>query len=164
LYEGPGFRESGNATLYVSNPWQDAALATIGNLEIFCITDPYVVRNPPALTLMNPLGINYYDKFNIPYNYRITFDITPRGKLSDWGSIIHFTDSGADNDTPGNRMPAIWTNKNSYLLYVRTGTVGQKDVGFSSWTPLVENVVNKVTLEAFGTNVVVYKHYFCWIY
>jgi hypothetical protein len=60
-------------------------------------------------------------KINAAENYRLSFNITPKGLVGNWGSILHFTVSGKDCCTPGDRVPGIWFYPNGLTLHVRIG-------------------------------------------
>merc|ERR1740124_905934 len=66
-------------------------------------------RNPVA-TLFKP-----------PTDYVLTFGIVPKGTVSGWTSIIHFTTGGNCCDY-GQRVPGIWFRGSSTRLHVSTGT------------------------------------------
>lgn len=54
-------------------------------------------------------------------NYRLSFNITPKGLVGNWGSILHFTVSGKDCCNPGDRAPGIWFFPGGLTLHVRIG-------------------------------------------
>ena len=41
-------------------------------------------------------------------NFRLAFDLTPKGIVNDWGCILHFTATGANCCENGDRQPGIW--------------------------------------------------------
>jgi hypothetical protein len=54
-------------------------------------------------------------------NYRLSFNITPKGLVGNWGSILHFTTTGKDCCNPGDRAPGIWFFPGGLTLHVRIG-------------------------------------------
>jgi len=65
-------------------------------------------------------------------DYELKFDITPKGLVGDWGSILHF--SGADNNccNLGDRSPAIWFHPNASSLHIRIGDANDGNWGWDS--------------------------------
>lgn len=80
-----GFRYYGPALLYSSSPWQIPANAYVSGIQMLTIASKVVV----------------------PKDYRLTFQITPFGRMPDYGSILHYTMDG-QNIGPQSRVPGIW--------------------------------------------------------
>jgi len=57
-------------------------------------------------------------------NYRLSFNITPKGLVGNWGSILHFTTSGGNCCNPGDRAPGIWFVPGGLGLHVVIGDKG----------------------------------------
>jgi len=56
-------------------------------------------------------------------NYRLSFNLTPKGLVGNWGSILHFTTSGGNCCNPGDRVPGIWFFPNGLMLHIRIGDI-----------------------------------------
>merc|ERR1711871_276084 len=57
----------------------------------------------------------------LPKAYTITFDITLRGRVGNWGSVFHFT-KGGNCCGYGSRVPAMWFTPNSNKFIIVDGT------------------------------------------
>lgn len=57
----------------------------------------------------------------LPKAYTLTFDITLKGKVGNWGSVFHFT-TGSNCCGYGSRVPAMWFRPNSNQFIVVDGT------------------------------------------
>jgi len=97
----------------------------------------------------NPLTAT---NINMSQDYTLSFDITPNGKVQNWGSILHFT-TGQDSGTPGTRVPAIFFNPNSTLLHVRFDTLSSMNGGFDGIPGCSIGVTTNVVIECEGLNV-----------
>ena len=96
-------RISGEATLYVSNPWYTPASASFGSYQMKSIT----ALTAPASKfngLLSQLAVN--EKTTVPANFALSFDIKPFGISSDWTNIIHYSKDKTDGGA-GGRMPGI---------------------------------------------------------
>ena len=97
-------RISGEATLYVSNPWYTPASASFGSYQMKSIT----ALTAPASKfngLLSQLAVN--EKTTVPANFALSFDIKPFGTVSDWASIIHYTQDNS-NAGPKGRVPGMY--------------------------------------------------------
>ncbi len=97
----------------------------------------------------NPLRIS---NINMTQDYTLSFDITPNGKVQNWGSILHFT-TGEDYGTPGTRVPALFFNPNSTLLHVRFDTISSINGGFDGIPGCSIGATTTVIIECQGLNV-----------
>ena len=95
-----GTRSSGIATLYVSNPWHTPALARIGSIQM----TPFSASSVSGFNGPISKIAAYQETVNVPFNYSLSFNITPTGVTSDWTNIIHYTGDNSDIGTRG-RMP-----------------------------------------------------------
>eukprot|EP00731_Ephydatia_muelleri_P035697 Em0149g3a len=86
-------------------------------------------------------------------DYTLSFDIVPKGTVTDGhASILHFT-TGTDCCDFGGRSPAIWFNPGSTELHVRIGDSTNWNWGFDRPDALPLNISTKVTLECKGNDV-----------
>ena len=94
-----GERISGNAKLYVSDPWYSPAKAKISTIQMTPISEfssrPIADYSGPILT-----GVAY-EKTYVPEDYAISFNITPFDISVGKCSIIHYT----QDNTPRGRSP-----------------------------------------------------------
>ena len=60
-------------------------------------------------------------------DYEVSFDLKLKGAIAGWGSIVHFTATGADSDKYGCRIPGIWTYPNDPALAVASGHEADKN-------------------------------------
>jgi hypothetical protein len=97
----------------------------------------------------NPLTAT---NINMTQDYTLSFDITPNGKVDNWGSILHFT-TGPDYGTPGNRVPAIFFNPGSTLLHVRFDTLSSVNGGFDGIPGCSIGTTTNIVIECQGLNV-----------
>lgn len=89
---------------------------------------------------------------NITQDYTLSFDITPNGKVDNWGSILHFT-TGQDYGTPGTRVPALFFNPGSTLLHVRFDTISSVNGGFDGIPGCSIGATTNIVIECQGLNV-----------
>ena len=54
-------------------------------------------------------------------NYRLSFNLTPKGIVGNWSSILHFNGTGRDCCGAGDRSPAIFFFPGGLTLHVRIG-------------------------------------------
>ena len=86
--------------------------------------------------------------------YKLSFDIVPRGTVSDWGSILHFT-IGENFHHFGGRAPGFWFFPGNTRLHC---VIGDSSESYWNWSinphhELPLNVHTKVTLECNGPSV-----------
>jgi hypothetical protein len=91
---------------------------------------------------INQTNVGYV---NIPADFSLSFDITPKGIISESGSIIHLTGNGKDNS----RLPGIWFLPNSRNLYIRFSGFGYWDLGFTN-VLLSTNATTQVQVNTVG--------------
>jgi hypothetical protein len=97
----------------------------------------------------NPLTAN---NVNMTQDYTLSFDITPKGTVNNWGSILHFT-TGQDYGTPGTRVPALFFNPGSTLLHVRFDTLSSVNGGFDGIPGCSIGATTNIVIECQGLNV-----------
>ena len=114
-------RISGNATVYVSDPWHLPASANLAGIKM---TEKKIITAIPPVSAVNGAlkkgsGL---EKTVVPADYALSFDITPLGVIHHWGSIIHY--SGDElNYSPKGRMPGkmpdcLMNLTSSFLLLI----------------------------------------------
>ena len=81
--------------------------------------------------------------------YRLSFDIKPLGTVSNWGSILRFSDKPNENYP---RLPAIWFTPGDLRLHVKQSTRQNANAGPSSTRPLVMGRWNSVVVELSRTH------------
>ena len=86
-------------------------------------------------------------------DYILTMNITPRGIVWNWGSIVHFTGTGRDCCSLGDRMPAIWFWPQSLRLHIRIGDATDGNWGVDTNISCTLNQVNTFSLECRGRTV-----------
>jgi len=154
FFEAPGTRPSGWAHLFVSDLWYTPANAVVANIRISAITKSQFPLC--GLTNQMQLGPKYGGKVNVPVDYSLSFEITPKANVAGWSSIIHYSKDGKDNETPGSRMPAVFFHPGSTHLHIRIGLEGATNVGIDTASPLPLNTKTKVSIEAIGHHLTVY--------
>ena len=109
---------------------------------------------------------------NLPVDYEVGFDITPRPELvTEWASIIHITATGNNccgyvrshcfptdcplprtklPDAQGDRVPAVWFHPNTHRLHVRDGHGSDGNAGCDPEEELLPNEATsvKIVMEA----------------
>jgi hypothetical protein len=96
-------RISGEASLYISDPWYAPAVADIGSIKMESIS---------ALSISGTSGIfngriskySVYESTTVPPNFSLSFSIKPHENFSDWTNIIHYSGDQTDLGIRG-RMP-----------------------------------------------------------
>jgi hypothetical protein len=87
---------------------------------------------------------------NIPSDFSLSFDITPKGIISGWGSIIHFTGNGKDLS----RFSGIWFHPNTNNLSISFSGVGYSLYGLGFTNVLLPaNPKTQVQVIAVGVNI-----------
>lgn len=79
-------------------------------------------------------------------NYRLSFNVTPKGIVGNWSSIIHFNGTGRDCCGAGDRSPAIFFFPGSFTLHVRIGDMSNGNWGVDVNGCMI-NRTSKVVLE-----------------
>ena len=95
-------RISGNATVYVSDPWNPSASANLAGIKM---TEIKSLTRVPLSALNGALkkGV-VIEKTTVPADYALSFDVTPLRVIQHWGSIIHYSGDNS-NAGPKGRMP-----------------------------------------------------------
>jgi outer membrane protein OmpA-like peptidoglycan-associated protein len=83
-------------------------------------------------------------------DYEVSFDLKLHGSVADWGSIVHFTATGANCDGYGSRIPGIWTNPGQTTLHTSSGHEGNGNDNRSTRALIIDSEV-KVRLRVQGT-------------
>jgi len=90
---------------------------------------------------------------NIPRgDYTLSFTITMRGTVGDWGSIIHVT-KGANCCNSGDRAPGIWTSPGGTTLHIVFGDETDGNWRIDSTNPLPIGQPVNVSITAQGSSV-----------
>ena len=145
-------------TVFGSDPWYTAAncsvenvcLQTLGNsMDTFkCSTNLLPKSYTPAGDRVLAQSIT------MTQDYKLEFDITPKGLNNNWASIIHFSGNGmADNGVFGYRTPGIWFFPGQLGLHVRVGDLESSNYGFDNQAGCVMNERTHVSLECRGKNI-----------
>jgi hypothetical protein len=145
-----GSRIFGEALRYASDPWHAPAKVILENLDMQSISTFGYSPQPNM-----PLSVSIPEKVFVPENYSLTFNIQPLGTISEWASIIHYTQDG-ENYAAKSRIPAIWFWPNSLNLHIRFSTTDNHNDGLDISNPLPINVNTTVRVEAVGNRVAVY--------
>ena len=90
-----GWRYSGKAFLYTSNPWYAPAFANLADLSLVSYSDqlePTLVKSATPQSAF------------VPFNYELSFNITPLATHPGFAYILHYSANQQDNS----RIPAIW--------------------------------------------------------
>ena len=105
----------------------------------------------------------HHDTVFIPLDYRVQFSVTPdSGVLTNtersgaWGSLFHFTATGANCCEYGDRVPAVWFYPQSRRLHI---VHGQKDSGNNHCSPeeqIPAGVATSVRIDIRQTHVEVW--------
>lgn len=125
-----------NVKMYTSDPFYNPAKAEIKNI-IFKNTGDFAQcsavcnkkLSDPAFQNLQPGPPKSYPTFtpvrnklidtipSISKEYKISFEIQPKGKIGGWSNVLHFT---TDHNCchPGSRIPGIWFYSNSYRLLI----------------------------------------------
>jgi hypothetical protein len=83
-------------------------------------------------------------------------NITPTGPNGNvWAEIVHFTSTGRDCCTPGERMPGIWFIPNTLRLHVRIGDMTDGNWGIDTRSACAINQTNTFFMECRGSQVTV---------
>jgi hypothetical protein len=93
---------------------------------------------------------NVVGRFTMTQDYKLEFDITPRGIVGGWGSIFHFTSNGNNCCTLGERSPAIWFVPGGLGLHVRIGDNADGNWGFDNMAGCQIGKKSHITLECNG--------------
>jgi hypothetical protein len=145
-------RISGDATVYVSSPWNPPAIAKVSGIkmaELKSFTAPVSRVNG---VLKKGLAV---EMTTVPADYALSFNITPLGVVSGWSSIIHYSGDGSNQGAKG-RMPAIGFTAGSTRLAIRVATTSNPSELFDSTLALPLNAQTNVRLEAVGKDLMIF--------
>ena len=124
----------------------------------FVKDDPPLIYVPiPQDSLPSSFVATYNKKIGMAQNngdYILTMNLTPRGIINDWASIVHFTITTGNCCGFGDRAPAIWFFPKSLALHVRIGDSKDPNWGVDTGACLI-NQVNTFILECRGSDVTV---------
>jgi hypothetical protein len=149
----PTRRPTGNFAIYMADPWYAVANADIANVKYIVDGVDIKIAQPSRVKLA--LG-KVVGKVNIPVgNYTMDMDITPRGLVGNWGSIIHVTGDGNNCCAFGQRAPGIWFLPNATSLHVRLGDSADGNWGIDATSPLPMNKTTHFRIVANGRTVTV---------
>ena len=96
---------------------------------------------------------NVVGRFTTTQDYKLEFDITPRGIVGGWGSIFHFSSDGNNCCAQGQRSPAIWFMPGGLGLYVRIGDTTDGDWGYTNIPGCQIGKKSRVVLECKGKDI-----------
>ena len=101
-------RISGNATVYVSNPWHSPAFVNLAGIKM---VEKKIITAIPPVSDVNGLLKKGSGLENtvVPADYALSFDITPLGVVGAASSIIHYSGDGL-NYGAKSRMPGTIKN------------------------------------------------------
>ncbi len=87
-------------------------------------------------------------------DYQMSMEIFPNQMLLNaWGGIVHFSTSGRDCCTPGDRIPGIWFNPSSLRLHIRIGDSTDGNWGVDTASSCRLNAWNQLTIVCQGRTV-----------
>ncbi|KAI8891960.1 hypothetical protein BC833DRAFT_662734, partial [Globomyces pollinis-pini] len=158
-----GNRPVGPTKIYMSNPWENPASATIGNVQIN--TCPTVSLAAPSsscapVTLLSDFKQierdTYLGRVTLKEDYRLDFDINLKQIPTTWVNVLHFTKGDSDITTVGDRAPAVWIIPNKAKLFVSQDAGSQKNLGIESSLTIPIGTKVHVTIIAIGDTLKVY--------
>jgi len=89
-------------------------------------------------------------------DYTLSMNILPRaGNGNVWAELVHFTTTGGDCCTPGERMPGVWFIPNTLRLHIRIGDMRDGNWGIDTRTACAMNQTNTFSIECRGSQVTV---------
>jgi len=137
------FRE---AQVWAADPWHNVAAAKMDNL---LIKSARALGKPPPppppakkVTLINGATAlrrnRQLARTDMPTDYTVTFDLYPKGKVNGWANIIHFSATGGNCCSYGDRVPAIWFYSRSTRFHMIDGhaRVGNDECPITDQLPL----------------------------
>jgi hypothetical protein len=104
---------------------------TIYNEAYFRLVIPKGLFTPntfPLLPTPTLISQKNYGYVNVSPNFFLTFDLRPNEIITEWGSIVHFTNNANDLS----RLPGIWFSPNSNDLHIRFSGIRYTDKGFKN--------------------------------
>ena len=97
-------RISGDATVYVSDPWHPSASVNLGNIKMTEINGETSTARPVSAINGALKQGSALEKTTVPADYALSLDVTPLRVDQHWGSIIHYSGDNS-NIGPKGRMP-----------------------------------------------------------
>jgi hypothetical protein len=146
----PAARTTGPAVLYISDPWHPPANATIANVKMVPISSltPFLTFETPLIETPILLFPRHLGKVNIPNDFSLSFNLNPKGIISESGSIIRFTGNGISVS----QLPAIRFLPNTNSLHIRFSGVEYWDLGFTN-VLLPTNAKTHIQVNAGGVSI-----------
>uniref|UniRef100_A0A7S3YHN4 DUF5648 domain-containing protein n=1 Tax=Lotharella globosa TaxID=91324 RepID=A0A7S3YHN4_9EUKA len=165
----PGSVPTGGKILkiYASDPWHVASAGQLANMTYTSFTaqptqfptqyptnypspSPTSYPTPGHLSGVDMLDGQTITLFKNHYlgtvtsykGYTITFDFKPTGTVIGWSNILHFTRTGNNCCSNGDRIPGIWLYSGSTRMHIRTGTSVDGNDGCN---PTQQLAMNKFT-------------------
>ncbi len=87
-------------------------------------------------------------------DYQISMEIYPSQMLFNvWGGIVHFSTSGRDCCTPGDRIPGIWFIPSSLRVHIRIGDMNDGNWGVDTASSCLLNTWNQLTIVCRGRSI-----------
>jgi hypothetical protein len=96
---------------------------------------------------------NIVGRFTMTQDYKLEFDVTPKGIVGGWGSLFHFSSNGNNCCSLGERSPAIWFIPGGLGLHVRIGDNTDGNWGFDNMAGCQVGKKSHITLECKGKTV-----------
>jgi hypothetical protein len=151
FYDAPGTRFSGLSYFYLSNTWHQPARVVLDSYSLAPCSAPTFTS--AKVNSINPVQVQrgYQGKVVVPYNYTLSFKMTPTGTSGSWSNLLHYT----RDITDGSRMPSIYVIPGSSRLHVRVGSDLAPNGGIDTMA-LPMNQTTTVLLQALGKDVYVY--------
>jgi len=108
-------RISGEATLYISDPWYASAVADIGSIKMESFSSFPQIGDSGAFN--GPLSkLVVIESITVPPNFSLSFSIKPHDTVSGGlASIIHYSGDQTDLGARG-RMPGTYFYKGTHHL------------------------------------------------
>jgi hypothetical protein len=142
-----------NIQIYSSDPWHDAADATIQHLTIVAMdSDDTLIPGAVYLTA-NEMTLqqgNEMRPINLPIDFTLGMTIKPFGVEGGWGNIIHVSATGNNCCNYGDRIPAVWFYPGELRLHIRDGSNANGNDGCDPEDQLVVDEATDFRLEIRG--------------
>lgn len=90
----------------------------------------------------------FHTVVSLPLDYTVSFTITPTFQTQpDWASIIHFTATGNNCCSYGDRAPAVWFHPGTRQLHIVDGQPSEGNANCNPSDELPPNVPTTVTID-----------------
>ena len=96
-----------------------------------------------------------YGTVNVPKDYTISLVINPKGPVSSWSSIIHFSSTGGDMNGFGSRMPAMFFGPGTTELHIPIGDINDANFYLSPPVALPLNQDSTVSIATIGNKITI---------